>query len=64
MPKTTVFPFNPSHIGFTNNMVFVANKTRINWVAICDIKIRVPTAYSLPQKLKSVGTAITQNDTL
>lgn len=58
MSKTTVFSDHECHIGFTNNMVFVANKTRINGVAICDVKIRVPAAYSLPQKLKSVGTVI------
>jgi len=56
--QSCIFSFNPCHVGFTNNLIALWNKTGIDQPAICDVKVALPTSHNRPQKLEGFATMV------
>ena len=61
MSQAGVLAFNPSHIGFADDLVALRNELRINGITIGDPEVAGPVFDPLPQGCKGSRAVVTDD---
>ena len=63
MSQSSILSFNSRHVSLANNLVTIWNVLWVDLESIGYIKVALPKASNQPQRLKCLGTMVTNDPT-